>query len=430
MKLSNLMHRDFKLIEKKKFWFIIPAVVVAVAIVAMIIFGCVKGEALNLGMDFQGGYTVNVKLATKLTDETYSSYRREIVNTIENLTDEQGNRYGLKVSSAQKQGSGDTASVYVRYKAVASEARMIDEVNPAIQDALQNAIFKIVPEVRSASEGYTISYPDFPLNKAACDDMLQKIGTVAAVTPVAYDGVAPDEFDFSAANVKTVTFTVANAPEDFVSKVREVAAISDVYSGQAVMGDSIGATVSNELLTNALLAISLAIVLMLVYIAFRFEVSSGLAAIVALLHDVLMMFSFMAIFHIEINSTFIAALITILGYSINNTIIVFDRIRENTKSVFYKNSSATFIANAAIRDTLVRSINTSFTTLITIGMVALIGVSSIRIFALPIIVGLLAGTFSSIFISPSVWAMWKDRKKKSRKIKNKESGEGQKAAIA
>lgn len=142
------------------------------------------------------------------------------------------------------------------------------------------------------------------------------------------------------------------------------------------------------------------------------------------------MFSFMAIFHIEISSTFIAALITILGYSINNTIIVFDRIRENSKSLYYKNSTATFIANQSIRETLMRSINTSITTLITIAMVAIIGVPSIRVFALPIIAGLLAGTFSSIFISPSIWAMWKDRKRKLPKSDKEKKTEGKKAAVA
>ena len=138
----------------------------------------------------------------------------------------------------------------------------------------------------------------------------------------------------------------------------------------------------------------------------------------------------MAIFHIEISSTFIAALITILGYSINNTIIVFDRIRENSKSLYYKNSTATFIANQSIRETLMRSINTSITTLITIAMVAIIGVPSIRVFALPIIAGLLAGTFSSIFISPSIWAMWKDRKRKLPKSDKEKKTEGKKAAVA
>ena len=137
----------------------------------------------------------------------------------------------------------------------------------------------------------------------------------------------------------------------------------------------------------------------------------------------------MAIFHIEIGSSFIAALITILGYSINNTIIVFDRIRENQKSLYHKNSTATFIANESIRETLMRSINTSITTLLTIAMVAIIGVPSIRVFALPIIAGLLAGTYSSIFISPSVWAMWKDRKRKSPKSEKESKGE-KKAVVA
>lgn len=430
MKLSNLMERDFKLIEKKKIWFIIPACIVALAIVAMIIFGCVTGEPLNLGMDFTGGYTVNVKLANKLTNDTYSSYRKEIENIIENLSDENGENYGLKVSSMQRQGSEDTASIYVRYKAVASESVMENEVNPAVQNALQEAIFKIVPVVSGADGTYSLQYPNFPLGKTECESVLGKVSALATVNGIQYDGGTPEDFDFSAGGVKTLSFTVAETPEGFAEKLVSAASISDKYSGQAVTGDIISATVSGELLTNALLAICLSIVLMLVYIAFRFEVSSGLSAIVALLHDILIMFSFMAIFHIEINSTFIAALITILGYSINNTIIVFDRIRENMRSVFHKNSTATFIANTSIKETLMRSVNTSVTTLLTITMVALIGVSSIRIFALPIIVGLLAGTFSSIFISPSVWALWKDRKRKSRKSDIGKSGEGQKAAIA
>ncbi|MDE6398017.1 MAG: protein translocase subunit SecF, partial [Clostridiales bacterium] len=367
MKTSNLMERDFKLVEKKKIWFIIPACIVAIAIAAMIIYGCVTGEPLNLGMDFQGGYTVNVKLSTKLTDETYSSYRNEIIDVIENLTDENGNSYRLKVASAQRQGSGETASVYVRYKAVASDSVMEDEINPAIQKALQDAIFKIVPVVSQVENVYTLSYPSFPLgktNRAAIESKVRALATVSQVT-----------YDADAEYVNAISFTVSDAPENFASILAEQASIADTYSGQAVKGDIISATVSSELLTNAILAICLSIVLMLVYIAFRFEVSSGLSAIVALLHDILIMFSFMAIFHIEINSTFIAALITILGYSINNTIIVFDRIRENMRSLYYKNSTATFIANASIKETLMRSVNTSVTTLLTITMVALIGVS-------------------------------------------------------
>ncbi|MDE6293108.1 MAG: protein translocase subunit SecF, partial [Clostridiales bacterium] len=138
----------------------------------------------------------------------------------------------------------------------------------------------------------------------------------------------------------------------------------------------------------------------------RFQISSGLACIIALFHDLLIMFACMAIFHVEINSTFIAALITILGYSINNSIIIFDRVRENMKSVFSKGMTPEKVANKSIKDTLLRSINTTITTLIMILMVAIIGVSDIKIFAFPIIFGLIAGTYSSICIAPSLWALF------------------------
>ncbi len=421
MKISNLLEKDFKIVEKKKIWFIIPACIVAVAIAVMVIFGVTTGEPLNLGMDFTGGYTINVSLSTKLTDSTYQTYTEQVTDIIEALKDENGNSYGLKVANIQRQGSGDTAALYVKYKAApdADDARMNDEINPAIEEAL-GEVFKIIPAVTSEGDNHTVTYSDFRL---VDDTFKQKSESIKAAVSGASGFALSDDR-------KSITFTASGVSESFVADVIEAATIDDRYSGQARKSDSVSATVSGELLTDALLAISLAIVLMLVYIAFRFEVSSGLSAIVALLHDIIIMFSFMAIFHIEISSTFIAALITILGYSINNTIIVFDRIRENSKSLYYKNSTATFIANQSIRETLMRSINTSITTLITIAMVAIIGVPSIRVFALPIIAGLLAGTFSSIFISPSIWAMWKDRKRKLPKSDKEKKTEGKKAAVA
>ena len=413
MKQFNLLDKDLKLVEKKKFWFLIPACIAVIAIVAMIIFHFVVGDALNLGMDFQGGYTVSVKLSTKLTDDTYGDYKRQITDIIENLTDDSGKGYGVKVSSVQRQGSGETAAIYIKYKAVADEDVMEDEINPAIQAALQE-IFKIAAKVSNEGTAYTVDYGNFALWQSTFASKAKDLEAFAAESGVEVSNITLSE------DSRKITFTLSGTSETFTtSALEEKLSINDKYSGQAVKGDIISATVSSELLTNAILAICLSIVLMLVYIAFRFEVSSGLSAIVALMHDILVMFCFMAIFHIELNSTFIAALITILGYSINNTIIVFDRIRENSKSIFYKNSTATFIANQSIKETLMRSINTSITTLLTIAMVAIIGVPSIRVFALPIIAGLLSGTFSSIFIAPSIWALWKDRKRKGHKKEGK-----------
>ncbi len=424
MKISNLLEKDFKLIEKKKIWFIIPACIFALAIVMMIIFGFTLGEPLNLGMDFQGGYTINATLKTKLTDATYDYYVKEVTDIIENLTDEDGNSYNVKVSSIQRQGNGSDASLYIKYKAPSGidDSKMNDEVNPAIETALQQ-VFKIVPAISENGIAYTVTYTDFPLNETLYNSKVEGIKNLAAE-----NGITATDFALSN-DGKTITFNVSEANAAFKSGLESASMVDDYYSGQAAKGTSVSATISGELLTDAILAICLSIVLMLVYIAFRFEVSSGISAVVALLHDILIMFSFMAIFHIEISSSFIAALITILGYSINNTIIVFDRIRENKKSVYHKTSTATFIANQSIRETLVRSINTSITTLLTIGMVAIIGVASIRIFALPIIAGLLAGTYSSIFISPSIWAMWKDRKLKAPKSEKENKGE-KKAVVA
>ncbi|MBE7039274.1 MAG: protein translocase subunit SecF [Ruminococcaceae bacterium] len=169
--------------------------------------------------------------------------------------------------------------------------------------------------------------------------------------------------------------------------------------------DNIDATVGKELSSQALTATLIASVLMLLYITIRFEFKTGISAIVCLLHDVLIMMSFYAVFKIPIDTNFIAAVLTIIGYSINNTIVVFDRIRENYSRA--KRSPFADTVNKSIKQTLGRSINTSITTLLPIVMLCILGVSSIRQFALTIIVGLVAGTYSSVFLAGSTWAWLK-----------------------
>ncbi len=185
----------------------------------------------------------------------------------------------------------------------------------------------------------------------------------------------------------------------------------------------IGATASSELLINCLLAMLIAVIFMLIYIGFRFELSFGISAIVALSHDLLIMCALMAVFQIQINSSFVAALITIIGYSINNTIVIFDRIRDNKKNEKYANVSNAYVANISIKESLTRTIYTTITTLFAIVILAIIGVSTIREFALPIIFGLLAGTYSSIFVAGPLWAIINDRtvKRNSKAAKKLEN---------
>ena len=176
----------------------------------------------------------------------------------------------------------------------------------------------------------------------------------------------------------------------------------------------IGASASDNLIRNALLSIGLAVLLMLIYIAIRFEFASGIAAVVALLHDVLIMCAMVIICRIQVNSSFIAALITIIGYSINNTIVIFDRIRENLRKDEYSKTTNAQMVDISVRQTLTRTIYTSLTTILSVALLAIIGVSSIREFLFPIIIGLFAGTYSSIFLSGTIWSFIYNRSKDKR----------------
>ena len=165
--------------------------------------------------------------------------------------------------------------------------------------------------------------------------------------------------------------------------------------------ERVSSSVGKDLSKAAFTASIVAVALILVYIGFRFEFRSGLAAICALVHDLLVMLSMYVIFRIPFNINFIAAALTILGYSINATIVVFDRIRENRKSMRTGNFGE--IVDASIWETMTRSINTTITTLVVMVMLLILGVSSIRNFALPICIGIICGCYSSVCISGPLW---------------------------
>ncbi|SCZ07261.1 protein translocase subunit SecF [Alkaliphilus peptidifermentans] len=171
-----------------------------------------------------------------------------------------------------------------------------------------------------------------------------------------------------------------------------------------------GPAVGREIQNRALISVLISALGMLAYITFRFELRFGFAAITALIHDILIVIAVYSIFRIPINAPFVAAVLTILGYSINDTIVVFDRIRENLK--FMKKNNYEQVANDSIKQTIVRSINTSVTTLITIVALYVLGVEQIRQFALPLIAGVVSGTYSSIFIASPVWVMLKEMQAK------------------
>lgn len=184
-----------------------------------------------------------------------------------------------------------------------------------------------------------------------------------------------------------------------------------------ITSQSISSTISSEMRSDAVIAVIVATICMLVYIWFRFkDIRFGASAIIALSHDVLVVLAVYALLRISVGSTFIACMLTIIGYSVNDTIVIFDRIRENLAKHPGKQTPELLaeIANKSLTQTLARSINTSITTFIMVFMLFLFGVASIREFALPLMAGLICGAYSSVCIATELWYVMKLRLGKNK----------------
>lgn len=182
---------------------------------------------------------------------------------------------------------------------------------------------------------------------------------------------------------------------------------------QAVSSTLVSPSVGKEILQSGLYSVLLSALGMLIYITFRFEFRFGIAAVVALFHDVLIMLSVYLIFRVPVNSAFIAAVLIVVGYSINDTIVVFDRIRDTAK--YAKTTNYEKIANESIVATFSRTINTSLTTLLVVGALAVFGAASIKELALPLLAGIGTGTYSSICIASPIWVSLKRAQKAADK---------------
>lgn len=181
---------------------------------------------------------------------------------------------------------------------------------------------------------------------------------------------------------------------------------------------TISSTISNEMRSDAIIAVIVACIFMLLYIWFRFkDIRFAASAITALVHDVLVVLTAYALIRISVGNTFIACMLTIVGYSVNDTIVIFDRIRENMHSLKTQTpENLAEVANKSLTQTLSRSINTSITTFIMVLLLFILGVASIREFALPLMVGLICGSYSSIFIATELWYIMKLHVGKNRLV--------------
>ena len=203
---------------------------------------------------------------------------------------------------------------------------------------------------------------------------------------------------------KTRTLSV-NEREEMANTLVEKFGVDE----SLITAETISSTISSEMKSDAIVAVIIAAICMLVYIWFRFkDIRFGASSVAALIHDVLVVLAFYAIAKVSVGSTFIACMLTIVGYSINATIVIFDRIRENLSSMSKKETLEELV-NKSISQTLSRSIFTSLTTFVMVAALFILGVSSIREFALPLMVGIVCGTYSSVCVTGALWYVLKTK---------------------
>lgn len=328
---------------------------------------------------------------------------------------------------------------------------------------LMNALYAVgVRDAKFYGKAKKIKNVDFVGKKAiffTCSILVICVGIVGmAVHGIKGDKSLNYSLEFLGGTSTTVEFneaySLAQADDEIVPKIAEVIGSNDIqtqvvdntnqiifktkslnleqreafntmlekdYSvdASAITSSNIGSTVSGEMRSQSMLAVVVAAFFMLLYIWFRFkDLRFAGSAIIALIHDVLVVLALYAVARISVGSAFIACMLTVIGYSVNDTIVIFDRIRENKKTLRDESpESLRALANESITQTLSRSISTSLTTVVMVLMLLILGVTSIREFALPLLVGIVCGTYSSICIATELWYVMKVHIKGKKKTK-------------
>ncbi len=366
--------KNYNFLAKKTVAFIIAAVIVVAGLVSFIAAG------FNFGVDFTGG----TKLTLQLKDAPSAADVDEIEKIVKEYLGEE-NFVSIVNTSSNKR----TVIVTVKTPASfdAAVRAEICKVYGVTEDALTAG---------ELAEDNTTTY-----SFSAKEDKKADIEK-------ALNALDKDNAVFKSAKLADGKVTVTYVSETYTQKT-----LNKIESKFAFKAEPDESTISRNRAsaqtTTALIAAAIAIVLMLVYITVRFkQVSSGVSAVICLFFNLYVMFTCFSIFGWEMTLDVIPACLTILGYSINSTIVIFDRIREN-----FALDGAVFedAANSAVHSTLLRSINTTITTLITIVLVYILGVESIKAFALPLIIGIIAGLFSSVFLASPLWAVLRKDKK-------------------
>lgn len=379
--------KNFSFTKNKNIFFILTAIMIIAGICSFVIRG------FNFDIEFVGGTEISYDLKKTVEKSDEDAIKKMVTDTI-----------GADNFSSLRIVGDNKNTVVIRTKLVSADDEGKWDAAAADVEAAVKALYPDSTTVSSAEGNSIFSLYTEDSGTAVTEDDTNAINE--ALTDVVPDATVTIRDD----GTVNVSFDVAGQ----ISEYREAIStqIKELYPDAVWEStDTVSAEVSTSLKKSAIVSAVAAIALMLLYIAFRFDFGSAFAAVLCLAHDVFVMLVAYSVFQIPVGSTVIATVLTILGYSINATIIIFDRVRENVKQMPVGIPFSEKV-DKGIKSTLMRSLNTTITTLVTIGLIYILGVTSIKQFALPLIVGILAGAYSSICLAGNFWTIFRGKKKK------------------
>ncbi|HOV70283.1 MAG TPA: protein translocase subunit SecF [Clostridia bacterium] len=362
--------KQYEIVKKSPIFMEISVAIIALGLVFFAVRGFMFGldKTLNLGIDFTGGTIMTVDLKQDFDED-------KIRTIVENL--------GVEDVQVQKstpsQASDELTVAVIRFRE--EKGKKLADNQETLRNLVSEELKKAYPNMSTNPQDNTIT----SIGASVSRELIQNAIVAVLLACAAILVYVSWRFDSGVKGVK--------ATRALNTLVLAVALV--VFY---IFRNNLWIVVSVTGIT----------IFLILFFSVRSKMYSGLAAVLALLHDVLIMFTAMIIFYTPLSSSFVAAALTIIGYSINDTIVIFDRIRENEAKFLAKQMSHSSIANISINETLTRTINTSVTTLGTAIAIYVLGVTSIKEFAFPLIIGLIAGVYSSIFIAAPIWAFWKD----------------------
>lgn len=372
-------------LKYKKFAFIFSLLFIAVGVVVFIVAG-----GFNKGIDFGSGYSETFQIAPLGFTVTYEGKRSAALSVSDNT---------LVLQFRDADGVEDHRFPYSEYPHSGDVASALSDLG------LEVSVVDSALDTKNLVSGF--GYP------STLSSSKHRVNFSTDDIDVTIEDVREAVSSLGGSKVQTVgeknkaQFQVRIVLDDGESQeeagARVESALSSYFGGEnlvVMQSNYVGPKFSSTLLRSSLLAVLIAFVLILLYISIRFRVAYALSSIIALMHDVLMMLSFVVIFRLEVSGTTIAAVLTIIGYSLNNTIVIFDRVRENIRD--NRGTDVAYMVSASVRQSFTRTAITTLTTLFAIVPLAIFGSGEIKLFAINLIWGLVIGAYSSSFIAPAL----------------------------